>query len=93
MIAMSHASTSSGTLTGLAVEYHPAKVTDRGYTRPASVWITMENEQNSAHTTVFLDIEHVRQLAEQLPDILMSHDAAERAAREQATAVAESQAA
>lgn len=90
---MSHASTSSGTLTALEVEYHPAKVSDHGYTRPASVWITMENERASGHTAVFLDIEHVRQLAEQLPVLLMAHDAAEHAAREQAAAVAEYKAA
>ncbi|PWV77836.1 hypothetical protein DFR69_103436 [Nocardia neocaledoniensis] len=35
---------------------------------------------------VSLAIEHVRLLAEQLPDLLMSHDSAERAAKEQAAA-------
>ncbi len=90
---MSHASTSSGTLAALEVEYHPAKVNDHGYTRPASVWVLLESEKTGAHTAVFLDIEHVRQLAEQLPGLLMAHDAVEHAAKEHAAAMAESKAA
>ncbi len=37
---------------------------------------------------MILDIEDVRLLAQRLPDVLMSHDAAEHAAKEQAAAQA-----
>jgi hypothetical protein len=84
---MSHISMRVGLCASMTVEYHPPRDGDYGSKIPASVWISLESR--SGDSTVFLDIEHVRQLAEQLPDLLMTHDAAEHAAREQAAAIAE----
>jgi hypothetical protein len=85
---MSHLSMCVGVCASMTVEYHPLRDSDYGSKIPASVWITLENE-HSGGSTVFFDIEHVRQLAEQLPGLLMIHDAAEHAAKEQAVAIAE----
>ncbi|MEV0682694.1 hypothetical protein AB0I35_02405 [Nocardia sp. NPDC050378] len=85
---MSHVSMSAILLDSVAVEYHPASVDDTfDFVHPAKVWVRLETRD--AHSTVFLDIEHVRQLAEELPKLLMVHDASEHVAKEQAAALAE----
>ncbi|MGW5455014.1 hypothetical protein [Nocardia sp. NPDC003979] len=85
---MSRVSMSAILLDSVTVEYHPASVDDTfGFVHPAKVWVRLETRD--AHSTVFLDIEHVRQLAEEFPKLLMVHDAAEHAAKEQAVAQAE----
>ncbi|WP_228002203.1 hypothetical protein [Nocardia australiensis] len=89
-------STSAGSCDRVAAVYHPATTTKDGYTRPATVWIGLESTLSSTHATMFLDIDHVRELAQRLPELLMAHDAAEHARTEQAAAeksVAESKAA
>lgn len=58
---------------------------------PSHVRLRLSGEDGS--DWLILDIEHMRQLAEELPRLLMAHDAAEHAAREQAAAVAEYKAA
>ncbi|WP_406235329.1 hypothetical protein [Nocardia sp. NBC_01009] len=77
-----------GLCASMTVEYHPSRDSEYGSKIPASVWITLDNE-HSGGSTVFFDIEHVRQLAEQLPGLVMAHDAAEHAVREQAAPIAE----
>ncbi|MGO4614408.1 hypothetical protein AB4305_08800 [Nocardia sp. 2YAB30] len=77
-----------GLCASMTVEYHPPRDSEHGFTIPASVWVCLDSEQ-SGGSTVFLDIEHVRQLAEVLPGLLMAHDAAEHAAAEQSAAIAE----
>lgn len=77
----------------LVTEYRPAARAD-GYDLPPRVNVCLEGE--STLTRLNLSIEHVRQLAEELPRLLMAHDAAEHVAKEQVAAqkaVAESKAA
>ncbi|MFE5480783.1 hypothetical protein ACFQ9R_34140 [Nocardia sp. NPDC056541] len=69
----------------MTVEYHaPRTDADFGFTHPAKVWVQLESA--AGHSTVFLAMDHVRQLAEQLPDLLMEHDAAEHVRTEQVAA-------
>ncbi|MFD3510879.1 hypothetical protein [Nocardia sp. NPDC058666] len=71
----------------MTVEYHgPRTDPDFGFTHPAKVWVQLES--TAGHSTVFLTMDHVRQLAEQLPGLLMVHDAAEHVRTEQIAAVA-----
>ncbi|MGW4774956.1 hypothetical protein ACWEO2_43895 [Nocardia sp. NPDC004278] len=88
MIAMSHMSMHVGLCASMKVQYHPARDSEHGFKVPASVWISLDNE-HSGGSTVYLDIEHIRQLAEELPGLLMAHDAAEHAAAERAAVQAE----
>ncbi|MFQ6332131.1 hypothetical protein ACLMAL_39325 [Nocardia sp. CWNU-33] len=83
---MSHISTSAGSCDQIDVVYHPATITEHGYNRSATVWICLDSNRGSSHATMFLDIEHVRELAQRLPELLMAHDAAEHARAEQAAA-------
>ncbi|MGY4102709.1 hypothetical protein ACW2Q0_24590 [Nocardia sp. R16R-3T] len=82
---MSHMSMQVGLCASMKVQYHPSRDSEYGGKIPASVWISLDNER-SGGSTVFLEIEHVRQLAEELPGLLMAHDAAEHAAAERAAA-------
>ena len=88
---MSHMLLSTSMNDTVAAEYEPAGPTENG--RQSSAYVRVKLSGGYGMATVFLDIEHVRELAEVLPDILMTHDAAEHAAKEHAAAVAESQAA
>ncbi|MEV6432379.1 hypothetical protein [Nocardia sp. NPDC051463] len=83
---MSHISTSAGSCDQIGAVYHPATTTEHGYTIPASVWICLDSDRSSSHATMFLNIEHVRELAQRLPELLMAHDAAEHARIEQLAA-------
>ncbi|MFD4440746.1 hypothetical protein ACFWPK_13345 [Nocardia sp. NPDC058519] len=86
---MSYISMDSTGIATVLVDYLPA--TPHGILRviPASVRLRMKDTDGSQTATVFLDMDLVRQLAESLPDLVMTHDAEERAAKEQAKAKAE----
>ncbi|MGW5440840.1 hypothetical protein [Nocardia asteroides] len=88
MIAMSHMLLSTSMNDTVAAEYEPAQTTENG--RQSSAHVRLRLGGGYGMAAVFLDIEHVRELALVLPDILMTHDAAEHAAKERAAAVAES---
>ncbi|MFE1592146.1 hypothetical protein [Nocardia sp. NPDC058705] len=76
MIAMSHIHMSGNLCDSMTVEYHASRAdADFGFTHPAMVWVKLESV--AGHSTVFLSMDHVRQLAEVLPRLLMAHDAAE----------------
>ncbi|MEV6225099.1 hypothetical protein AB0M13_25955 [Nocardia fluminea] len=89
MIAVSYINMNSGQITSVLVDYLPA--TPREITRvgPASARLRLLDNDGSPIATVFLDTDIVRQLAESLPDLLMTHDAEARAVKEQAAAIAE----
>ncbi|WP_280220157.1 hypothetical protein [Nocardia neocaledoniensis] len=90
MIAMSHMWTQVNSDNGVTVRYIEVRPSSfDGEVLPATVLIGFYG----GCAGLSLSIVDARLLAEQLPDILMSHDAAEHAAREQAAAVAESKAA
>ncbi|MEU3014701.1 hypothetical protein [Nocardia asteroides] len=96
MIVMSNLR-SSQAIDGVVAEYEAASsfTGASGYVHDVSAYVRLRlTGVDGSDTRLLLDIEHVRYLAEVLPDLLMSHDAAERPAREQAAAaVAESKAA
>ena len=76
---MTHIQTRVGRCTAMTLTYDPKRHDDEiNLTYPASVWVTLENKR-AGRSTLFLDMEHVRQLAEELPALLMAHDAAEHA--------------
>lgn len=81
---MSSISVTASGCESIEVEYRPSRRADWGGEIPASVTIWLDGR--GGRSMVSLAIEHVRLLAEQLPDLLMSHDSAERAAKEQAAA-------
>nr|WP_231983098.1 hypothetical protein [Nocardia sp. 852002-20019_SCH5090214] len=67
---------------GIEAEYCPARDTASGPLR-ASVSVEM-NHEVIGYARLYLSIEDARTLAEQLPQILMMHDVAERLAAEKA---------
>lgn len=69
----------------LTAEYFP-DIDESAYTACVRVRFTRTDD---AEVAVFLGIEDVRYLADELPRLLMAHDAAEHAAKEQAKAKAE----
>ncbi|MGW6728125.1 hypothetical protein ACWF9G_19685 [Nocardia sp. NPDC055029] len=91
MIAMSsYMSVQSGPASEVKVSYTPARPSDVGEL-PARIYVELKGK--TGHVYAGLTIEHARTLAEELPRLIMAHDAAEHAAKEHAAAVAESQAA
>ncbi len=68
---------------GIEVKYREARRTEDTPV-PAGVDVHLDNDQS--HAWLRLSIEDARALAEQLPRILMLHDAAERLADEKAVA-------
>ncbi|WP_280452215.1 hypothetical protein [Nocardia cyriacigeorgica] len=86
MIAMSHVSTSVRLCDSVTAEYHPPRDSGHGFMHPASIWVVLESSDTGGHSTVFLDIEDARELAELLPALVMAHDAAERSAAEKSAA-------
>ncbi len=81
---MSHFMSSTGAHDEVVAEYIPAEPEEA-----FSAYVRVRLTGGSGSATMFLDIEHVRVLTQVLPDLLMSHDAAQRVAREQAAAIAE----
>lgn len=69
----------------VVAEYAPAKVFN-GMALDASVWLRLHDRGARIPGGLNLSIESVRGLAEQLPQILMLHDAAERLAAEKTVA-------
>ncbi len=78
----SYMSVGSAAFEAVKAEYQPTRTTDYGTRVPAYVWIDLQDGRGSAHLS--LSIEHTRELAEALPQILMFHDAAERLAAQKA---------
>ncbi len=67
---------------GIEAEYRPARENELGPI-PASVSVEL-NHEVIGHARLSLSIEDARVLAEQLPQIVMMHDLAERLASESA---------
>lgn len=86
---MSFINMNSGEIASVRVDYVPATPHELIRMVPASVRLRLRDSDGSPTATVFLDMDLVRQLAESLPDLVMTHDAEQRFAREQAAAIAE----
>ncbi|MCC3316501.1 hypothetical protein [Nocardia africana] len=82
MIAMSFINAHISKFDGLEAEYCPARDTALGPVK-ASVSVEM-NHEAIGYARLYLSIEDARTLAEQLPQILMMHDVAERLVAEKA---------
>ncbi|MFD6216641.1 hypothetical protein [Nocardia salmonicida] len=67
------------------VRYVPAHTANAGVGEPFEM-AAYVRVGLSGDASMILDIEDVRELAQRLPDMLMSHDAAEHAAKEHAAA-------
>ncbi len=85
---MSYLSMTSSRSSVTEVRYVPAHIADTGIDEPfeMAAYVRVGLAGDAA---LILDIEDVRELSMRLPDMLMSHDAAEHAAKEQAAAQAE----
>ncbi|WP_063056212.1 hypothetical protein [Nocardia salmonicida] len=88
MTAMSYLTVDSEHSGVEGVRYVAAHTADTGIGKPFEM-AAYVRVSFAGSAKLILDIEDVRLLAERLPDMLMSHDAAEHAAREQAAAIAE----
>ncbi|MEV4156596.1 hypothetical protein AB0J48_26595 [Nocardia salmonicida] len=86
---MSYINMNSGRIDSVVVDYVPATPREIIRVGPASARLRLLDNDGSPIATVFLDMDIVRQLAESLPDLVMSHDAEARALAEQAAAIAE----
>ncbi|MBO0856176.1 MAG: hypothetical protein J2P18_20695 [Nocardia sp.] len=80
----SYMSTMNTGFGGVEVEYEPPSRTDSGYALDAGVLVRLRTDVGTA--SMGLSIEDARVLAEQLPQIVMMHDAAVRLAAEKAVA-------
>ncbi|AHH17260.1 hypothetical protein NONO_c24640 [Nocardia nova SH22a] len=80
---MSFMQVSASKWDGIEVKYREA-FQSNGYSIAASVDVRLDTDRSDARLS--LSIEDARTLAEQLPRILMEHDAAERLAAEKAVA-------
>ncbi|KQY28480.1 hypothetical protein ASD42_27865 [Nocardia sp. Root136] len=87
MIAMSFMSIHTGYNKGFALTYLAPRETECGVKSSGCVRIELESEMGIY--ALALDIEDARLLAEQLPALVMAHDAAEHVRKEQAAAIAE----
>ncbi|MBF6149357.1 hypothetical protein [Nocardia nova] len=89
MIAMSSHFSVDGTVDCVGeVEYRPAHIhrygPEKQYTTPVAAYVLVGLGKGFPEVRLRLSIEDVRALAEQLPQVLMLHDAAERLAAEKA---------
>lgn len=84
---MSHMLTSTSRNTTVTADYVPGVATISG--GPADPHVRVRLGGGEGMATLFLDMEHVRELAEMFPRIVMAHDAAERDAKVRAAATTE----
>ncbi|MEV0854617.1 hypothetical protein [Nocardia fluminea] len=89
MIAVSYIHMNSGEIATVQADYVPATPHEVVRVVPASVRLSLRDSDGSPTATVFLDMDLVRQLAESLPDLVMTHDAEEQFTKAQAKAKAE----
>lgn len=83
---MSHISTQVNVFDGLTVTYFPVRPSSfPGEMLPASISVDL----NGGYARLSLSMEDARLLAEQLPGLVMAHDATERDAKVRATAITE----
>ncbi|WP_156910267.1 hypothetical protein [Nocardia mangyaensis] len=86
---MSFITTHTGLSHGIDATYSESRPTRHDPTTIVPAYIRVEFVTDYGSATLHLTMEDARVLAEQLPGLLMAHDAAEHAAREQAAAIAE----
>ncbi len=78
---MSFMNVSTGYSTAVKVEYHP-QTQGRAFSVPA--FVSIELELKNSRADLVLSIEDARLVADQMSQLLMLHDAAERLAAEKA---------
>ncbi|MFD3463996.1 hypothetical protein ACFWVM_30150 [Nocardia fluminea] len=78
MIAVSYIHMNSGEIATVQADYVPATHHEVVRVVPASVRLSLRDSNGSPTATVFLAMDLVRQLAESLPDLVMTHDVEEQ---------------